>query len=344
MKYLIIFTTILILISLIIIANKGRVVVESFKGKNIENVKFPFKNIRDENNKNTNVIGIVAPFRNTEHHKQYKKLYNKGYKFIGITSYLQFPDKILNKYDPAAKEDMSQYISMCFAWMYCFKNPCPVLCRKGLATIQMAQSDFTNPDRIKPKDLAIKWDFIYICLRDNKKCNEGWNSINRSWDLAQKCFNVLCLQFGLRGVIIGRSECKVDPRLKDYLTFKDQLKYWEFIKTINQSRFTFLPNMMDASPRTLTESLCLNRPVLVNRNIIGGWKYVNKMTGEFFTDDDDLGNSLEHLLENYDKYQPRSYFQKHYGPKICGPKLAKFIRQHYPGFTKCHSAEPYCCD
>lgn len=352
-RLIIILLILTVLIILIIIFNRSnnQLRLESFtdlkhkkEKKKYLDVKFPFKNIRDQDNNNTNVIGIVAPFRNDDHMNQYKDLKKKGFKFIGITSYLQFPGKVLNKYDPAMTDNMAEYIPMCFAWMYCFRNPCPTLCRKNLPIIQMAQSDFTCPDRIKPKDLPIKWDFIYICLKDNDKCDEGWNSINRSWDLAQKCFNVICFQFGLKGIVIGRTQCTVDPRLKDYITFKDQLGYWEFIKTINQCRFTFLPNTMDASPRTLTESLCLDKPVLVNKNIIGGWKYVNSKTGEFFSDENDIVNALEYLLKNYDNYSPREYFKNNYGPTICGPKLAKFISKNYPNFTKCTSAEPFCCD
>ena len=32
------------------------------------------------------------------------------------------------------------------------------------------------------------------------------------------------------------------------------------------------------------QALALDVPLLMNRNIIGGWKYVNEKTGEFFND------------------------------------------------------------
>ena len=321
--------------------------IETFsktKQNELGTVKFPFKNIKTENNKNTNVIGIVAPFRNDNHYKEYYKLSEKGYKFLGICSYLQFPGKVLNKYDPAHKEDMGWYIDKCLGWMYCTRNPKDIFLDKSIPIIQISQSDFTNPNKLKPTNLPIIWDFIYICLKDNDKCDEGWNSINRSWKLAKRCFNIMCLEYGLKGLVIGRAGCSIDVKLKPYLTFKDQLKYWEFIKCLNQSKFTFLPNTMDASPRTLTESLCLNKPVLVNKNIVGGWKYVNKLTGEFFNNETDLRPALTYLLNNHNTYTPRKYFSENYGPKIYGPKLEKFIRSHYSNFTKCKSAEPYCCD
>ncbi len=355
MKLLIITLTITILVFLVILAkqdifkiNSISNQIETFTDTKITrapSVVFPFKNIKDENSKNTNVIAIVAPFRNKEHREKYQEYLKQGYRFLGICSYLQFPCKIDNKYEPASKEDLSWYLDKCMGWMTCFRNPRQLcLGAKNIPIIEMAQSDFTDPKKVIPKDLPIRWDFIYICLKDNDKCQEGWNSLNRNWGLAKECFVVMCLKYGLKGVIIGRTECPRDDSLKPYLTYLDQLNYHEFIKTINQSRFTFLPNTSDASPRTLTESLCLNKPVLVNRDIIGGWKYVNNNTGEFFTNVEDIKPALERLINNYDQYQPRKYFSEHYGPKIYGPKLAKFIKHLYPDFTDCQRAEPYCCD
>lgn len=51
---------------------------------------------------------------------------------------------------------------------------------------------------------------------------------------------------------------------------------------MNKAKFVFFPNILDASPRMITESLVRNKPIVVNKNILGGWKYVNKENGVFF--------------------------------------------------------------
>jgi len=56
---------------------------------------------------------------------------------------------------------------------------------------------------------------------------------------------------------------------------------------ITKSRFVMFPNNRDASPRLITESLMRGTPVLMNRNIYGGWKYVNESNGMFFHVPDD---------------------------------------------------------
>ena len=305
---------------------------------------FPFKNIKDEHNHNTNTVAIVAPFREKAHKQTLRELVGKGYRIIGITSYLQFPGPVHNSHDPAAEEDMSWYIDKCKAWLYCGRTPIKVFGWSTIPRIQMAQSDFTNPSGVKPKGLEKKWDFIYICLNDNKDtCPEGWNSVNRNWELAKRCFPIMCLEYGLRGLIVGRQGCKIDSTLEPYLDRKEFIPYYEFVDHLEMAKFTFLPNIQDASPRILTESLCKNNPVLVNHNIHGGWKYVTPHTGEFFTGPEDIRPALDRLTKHYDEYTPRAYFKAHYGPLHTGPKLAHFLRQADPLFTECKTAEPYCC-
>ena len=118
--------------------------------------------------------------------------------------------------------------------------------------------------------------------------------------------------------------------------------YHIFHECINKCKFLFLPNIMDASPRILAQALCLNKPALVNKNIVGGWKYINKNTGEFFNDEHDIDEVLKQFLENYKNYTPRDYFKTNYGPQICGRILAAFIKGFRPEFTEDY-CEPYCC-
>ena len=291
--------------------------------KKIENLDFPFKNMIDKTGGNLNIVLITAPFREKSHYEKYFQLRKTGALIIGITSYLQFPGHVLNKYDPSMTKCWmdklcDEYINKCSAWLYCFRDPYKIFTNKKMPLLELAQSDFTDPDKVKPNlNIPIEYDFIYCCLKDNDKCEEGWNSINRNWILAQKCFEIMCIKHKLKGLVIGRINCKlINDNLKQYLTIIDFQPYGKFHECINKAKFVFIPNIMDASPRILTESLCLNKRVLVNKNIVGGWKYVNNLTGEFFTDEKDIEYSLSKLLNNYDKYQPRSYFMSKYGPKI----------------------------
>ena len=109
------------------------------------------------------------------------------------------------------------------------------------------------------------------------------------------------------------------------------LKYGELQKMYSKCKFIFVPNEKDASPRVLTEALASNIACLVNRNILGGWKYVNDKTGEFFTDEKDISPALDKLLYGLSnaKYEPRKYFVNNYSVENSGKRLKEFLYKHW---------------
>ena len=77
---------------------------------------------------------------------------------------------------------------------------------------------------------------------------------------------------------------KLSKRLR-----KNKIETWKGIqsqkvlsKTIKRSKFVIFPNTRDASPRMIPEVIIRGTPVLVNKHIYGGWKYVNDVNGAFF--------------------------------------------------------------
>ena len=140
--------------------------------------------------------------------------------------------------------------------------------------------------------------FIYICLKDNDKCTPGWQSHNRNWELGKKCLITMCQKFNLKGAIIGRENCEFTDLCSGIVKILPFLKYHEFQKELQKAKFLFVPNITDASPRVLTEAMCLDLRLLVNYNLIGGWKYVTPETGEFFTDEFDIIPAIQKLVDN----------------------------------------------
>ncbi len=50
-------------------------------------------------------------------------------------------------------------------------------------------------------------------------------------------------------------------------------------------------------------------PVVMNRNILGGWKYINQQTGEFFTDASDIVSAYQTLQARADQLTPREWYR-----------------------------------
>jgi len=69
-------------------------------------------------------------------------------------------------------------------------------------------------------------------------------------------------------------------------------------KMMKSSRCVIFPNTADASPRMIPEALIRGVPIMVNKNIYGGWKYVNETNGVFY----DGPESLKQMDKKRDYY------------------------------------------
>ena len=82
----------------------------------------------------------------------------------------------------------------------------------------------------------------------------------------------------------------------------------------------------DASPRTIGESLLVDTPILVNENILGGWKYVTEETGTFYNENN-IEEKVNEIMINIEKkrYSQRYHYLQNYGMYNSGKKLRDFI-------------------
>ena len=310
-----------------------------FTTERAPDVIMPFGNIKDENGKNLNVILLNTFFRTKEHKQQFVDLKKKGFPIIGSTCYLSFPSKTLNPHDDNYHKEQKNdnYVDWCEGWCHCFKNPDKYIksesgiCKQNIPKLLCSVSDFADYEHIKPDNSIEKeYDFIYNCPTDNDKCEPGWQGWNRNWELAKKCLPIMCSKYNLKGLIIGRKNCDYTELCSDRITFIEYVDDWNiFLKYLKQSRFLFCPNMEDASPRVITEAMCADIPVLLNYNILGGWKYIQSgVSGEFFTSEKDIGKALDKITTL--KYQPRTHYLSVSSDKFYSPLLHNFLKKCIP--------------
>ncbi|CAK0911069.1 unnamed protein product [Prorocentrum cordatum] len=142
----------------------------------------------------------------------------------------------------------------------------------------------------------------------------------------------------------GKKACTIPPSCKGKMTQTKYITQEEYFGYLKQSRFSFLPQVYDASPRVITQALAMDVPVLMNDNIIGGWKYLNHKTGEFFHDMSDIRGSLRRILRNADvpyHYEPRKWVRENYGNNISGRRLLHFVKQHFSDRIKLPKCTEY---
>ena len=301
-------------------------------------MKRPFLNIYDDKGNKTNVVFITHPFTRDECIKQYNDAKKKGVLFLGMSSYCEFPGIISNPHDILHDPNNDawkkyNYFDLTEGWCHCFREPNKYIKNNTKPITLISESDFANYDNHKPDDtIEKKYDFLYVCLKDNETCKDGWQSYNRNWEVAKKCLDIMCEKYNLKGLLVGRINCEIPKGCHQLMELTDFMEYHKFIKSYNQCKFVFVPNIADASPRVLTEALCFNLPALVNYNILGGWKYINDKSGELFVDENDFEKVLNKFLTKLKnkEYNSRQNYIDHFGTKNYGPKLLDFVCKCIP--------------
>jgi hypothetical protein len=294
---------------------------------NKENRIFPFRYFTDSQNKILPFVAVTGFFRDENAKKKYYEYINNGIHVFGITAYKSFPNReMLDESEGIYErnEDDFNFTKNIKNWLCCFKDKEKYGFTNENNIIDISESDFYNAET--DINTEKKYDFIYICNKDSDTCPlNGWNSINRNFDLALKCFPIMINDFKLKGLVVGRENCGLEEKYGDKIEVIGWLEWHVLQEKMRQSKILFMPNIYDASPRVIAECLTKNVSVLMNENILCGYKYINYETGNFFTDDIDLVPALTKLLDRIDKISPRDWWLKNYSQEISYKKLRNFL-------------------
>jgi hypothetical protein len=300
----------------------------------------PFQPVRDEKGRLVNVMLVKSSSGLPEEKAAYEK-YKNDILFLGIMSYETFPFPTPNPY--AIKEfEQDEYIDKFPGWLNMYRNPDEIFPNQ-VKVVQMSQSDFGLPTVHYQKEVdegkhITRFDFAYVMSNGGGEFNDectGWGPQAKNFTFAKEALEAMCGELGTTGVLLATRDswetkaCEIPASCKSKVLQTPFVSFNETMDYFRQSRFLFIPQVYDASPRVVTQAMTLNLPVLMNRNIIGGWKYINDKTGEFFHDMSDLRESLDSITENLGSYEPRKYITANYGNERYGKKFRDFVEEHF---------------
>jgi glycosyltransferase involved in cell wall biosynthesis len=280
---------------------------------------WPFLGIVDKNGRDGGWCALAGPLRRQVELDIYHDL-RRTHRFVGFSSHVSFP----------AVEDglVEDYGRLCDGWCHCFRQPddyIPLALPKAL----ISESDFVDDRTVSPEAIhgssvpGKDFDFVYVCLPGR------WTEMTKNWELAKACLYRLCDDLGLKGLLLGRWQI-LDLPFSRNLTIVGDVPRPTALQYVGRSRMLFVPSVMDASPRLLAEALCLDVPILVNRQILGGWKYVTQATGVFFDSEDDVAHAAARCLSG--STDPRAWYRANHGPERSSLRLSRFLSDLDRGF------------
>ncbi|MDR7099355.1 hypothetical protein J2X04_001702 [Lysobacter niabensis] len=273
---------------------------------------WPFTRLLDAGGRAIGWSLLHAPVATTAQHARFADLRRAGERFVGMSSHLEFPS--------GCEDGPLDYQEACEAWCHCFRAPDAYL-RSDLPRLLLSLSDFCDPQHVaqaSPAPMSVNYDVVYV------GASERWKQDAKGWSLAASCVPRLVRAFDWRALVVG-TPCAIFPQSPG-ITFRPSLPWSELLGYIAGARVLLAPNEMDPSPRVLAEALCLDVPIAVNRRILGGWKYVNRFTGTFFDDENDLVDAVASL----GAVSPRVWFRANHGPFHAGRRLLALIRSLDP--------------
>jgi glycosyl transferase family 25 len=268
--------------------------------------------VLDENKQPTDLIAVRGEFWTPESEAKFNELV-KTKKVIGLSSYQCFPRYINNPHEhrgPTKYEDafINKYGNYVILWCHCFKDSFNYL-PSSIPRILYSETDqYPNVAWLnsQAKTVEKKYDF-FASIQDGE-----WNSWIRGVDIAKTWLNFMADKMNLKILVCGSNRRNDFSKKIDVIDFQP---WGEFIKKMNSAKYLFCSSRYDASPRLVIEALALGMPVLLNENILGGWKYINNRTGMFFFQDESIETKVTHFLKQKDRYDTIKWLNKNFDLK-----------------------------
>jgi len=275
--------------------------------------------ILDQNNQSTNYFAVRSEIKNEATEKCLKKLLASGKKIIGLSSYQEFPKKISNPHEPNySVQFIKKYASQVVLWCHCFRYPIAYIPRTIPYFLYSESDQYAHTPLLNEK-VGTKpklYDF-FVSLPQGE-----WNSYIRGLSVAQKWLNYMAEHLNLKILVCGTGRRKY---FSSKITVIDFQKWSDFIDYMNSCKYLYCSSIYDASPRIIVEALSLDMPVLLNKNILGGWKYIQGSTGMFFDPNASIENTVKSFVGK--QYQPMEYSKVHFNRQKNATLLAEKVNE-----------------
>lgn len=264
---------------------------------------------------------------------------NADLRIVLVSSYQEFPGLVHNPFEGTRRRSVEKafvrrYQDRIVLWCHCFRDADSVW-RTPVPKLLLSESDLLPYEQPRgTKNTELQYDFV-------ASVGKGpWNAYIRNLDVVCRIFRVAAEKLQLRCVLVGDSERNhlfPAPLLHSTgrVTLLPFLPRREFLALLQRTRFLLCASGPDASPRILVEAGRTGLALLVNSDIIGGWKYVQRgLTGTFFdctvAEDDDrlvrvLADFCTHFRDRREAIQ--EYFARTTDPHQHAELLARTLQQ-----------------
>lgn len=220
-------------------------------------------------------------------------------------------------------------------WCHPFRERQKYLLNNQAKYILLPESDFMDANFVDIHNSKKTYDFFYFTL--NSRQGIEYKGLKTFVNMLP----ILCGKLKKKGIVIvyypavgikKKLDClpaKYKKEIEKYSAYLDFVWGWQTqsktASIMSKCKFGLFPNEIDCSPRMIPETILRNIPVLVNKDILGGWHYLSDETGFFF----EKGNKSSYVeaIKKIDDIncQGRDYFMSKWGFSRSSSILRNFL-------------------
>ncbi|CDW86728.1 UNKNOWN [Stylonychia lemnae] len=247
----------------------------------------------------------------------------QGYMVVGRMSFMTYPkfvDTLSHSQSNLAyllQPKTKDLIKLYSAWFHIVRDPDNYIDPK-MPRIMLPNSDsegvFMQKNlsrglyKIEPLENRI-YDIVLV-FQDRGKNVEMWNREYKNWTLSLDCINRIIKKTNYTILLIGKSQLPKRLNETGRLFTLPKLSQLEFFQQLSRCKVLFVTGALDASPRVLTQAMFLNVSIVVINSTLGGWHYVNNLTGAFYINQLDFIRIVSETIEkvNHQQLNPRGWY------------------------------------
>lgn len=220
-------------------------------------------------------------------------------------------------------------------WLHCHRDPSAF---SNAPAYLMSESDFVDP-AFFPSNCSSSKQYDYVCYT----CNDYPSGFNyKGFDVFLRVLPILN-EMKLSGcllVYVNTSGDWVMPissqdrallESSNLHIVRATLDNNNLAALMSSARFALFPNKQDCSPRMITEGFLNNLPVVMNKNIMGGWKYPEENPAFGATFDPDKLETVKAACQHALALPPvqKEQWMATYGFEKSSRKLANILKKHF---------------
>ncbi|CDW86224.1 UNKNOWN [Stylonychia lemnae] len=248
---------------------------------------------------------------------------SEGFMPIGRMSFMTYPRFMrtvstdVSRMRYLQNPRMQDVIKYFTGWFHCAEEPrfyldahTPRIMLPNSDTEYSTLVQTLGADYLPPSAKGRIYDIMIQIVTPKEKDVGIWIKDYKNWNLIINCMEQIIKKTKYK-ILLAGSQPPDHLKSTGRIISIPHIEAREFLKYLEKTKIVLIPAVYDASPRIITQAFYLNTTVILNRQIIGGWHYINDQTGSFFDNKNDVVDVINEQIKRFNNKEmnPKDWYK-----------------------------------